>query len=164
MGRVTAEGGMSATEWWGQDVMPRIRWKISMTRSVEVGECIPDGYGLAWRLWDRDAVVCMPIPLNFIAGAVRGVYHWIRGGFFHRAWSPRWSEAIRYGESRGAASEYGPTSLPARLRTSLMRIAGPDHDSTNAEQLAKVAKLLAPEAMEPRGPTPDDMRTFGEAI
>lgn len=61
-------------------------------------------------------------------------------------------------------SEYGPTSLPARLRTSLMRIAGPDHDSTNAEQLAKVAKLLAPEAMEPRGPTPDDMRTFGEAI
>lgn len=86
-------------EWWGQDVLPRIRWKVL----VQPGNMAPSGYGIAWCRYETGEAVCMPMPLNLIAGAILGTYRWIRGGFFVHHWSPRYSEAIEYGESRGAA-------------------------------------------------------------
>lgn len=58
--------------WWGEDVMPRIRWKLMVTGIfiAEGGE-IPSGYGIAYYEPHRDVAVCYPLPLNLIIGAWR---------------------------------------------------------------------------------------------
>jgi hypothetical protein len=93
---------MAAREWWGADIVPRIQWQIEIGEGYE----IPDGYGIAWPRWDRHAAVCMPLPLNVLAGLVRGVYLWLRRGFFVSGFDPRFYEAIRYGERRGRESAW----------------------------------------------------------
>lgn len=85
--------------WWGQDIIPRIRWRID----VDDGVMMPEGYGLAWHRLDTGRRVCMIVPLNLIAGAVRATYHWIRRGFYASKMSPQFSDAIRFGELRGRA-------------------------------------------------------------
>lgn len=44
------------------------------TKKVYSGERIPTGYGYAWRMWNQDAVILMPIPFNLIAQLVRWLY------------------------------------------------------------------------------------------
>lgn len=89
----------TSREWWGQDVIPRIRWRIIVPNECES----PDGYGTAWQLWQTNARVCMPLPINLIAGAIRATYHWFRRGFYASGHSPRYADAMAWGEVRGYA-------------------------------------------------------------
>jgi hypothetical protein len=47
-------------------------------RRVREMERIPQGYGVAWRAWDSAAVICAPIGLHLVLGAVRSAYVWFR--------------------------------------------------------------------------------------
>lgn len=61
---------MTESAWWGEDIVPRIRWRIEIAE----GECIPDGYGIAWRRYDRLTAVCMPVGLHVLVGTLRNAY------------------------------------------------------------------------------------------
>ena len=41
---------------------------------VGEGECIPKGYGLAWREFDRVESIFLPVPFNIIVSFARSVY------------------------------------------------------------------------------------------
>jgi hypothetical protein len=41
---------------------------------VDHGGIIPNGWGVAWREWNRDAVLIMPVPFNLIARVSRRVW------------------------------------------------------------------------------------------
>jgi hypothetical protein len=43
-------------------------------REIQQGECIPAGYGIAWRRWDCDRTVCYPIPLNLLASFLHDLW------------------------------------------------------------------------------------------
>lgn len=38
----------------------------------------PRGFGVAWYRWQDGAAVCMPVPLNVLAAAVRRAWYWLR--------------------------------------------------------------------------------------
>ncbi len=49
-----------------------------LRRIIDQGEIVPQGYGVAWRDWNRDAAICYPVPLNVLLGWLRFAYIWIR--------------------------------------------------------------------------------------
>lgn len=50
-------------------------WKYWLGRDVANGGLIPTGYGIAWKCWDRDAFVIMPVPLNLVASWLRALWY-----------------------------------------------------------------------------------------
>ena len=48
---------------------------------IRQGQVLPRGYGVAWRQHYRDCSVCMPVPLNVLAGWTRRLWHWLRFGY-----------------------------------------------------------------------------------
>jgi hypothetical protein len=68
---------MKESTWWGEDIVPRIRWQIE----VKEGEIIPDGYGIAWHRYEANSTVCMPIGLHAFVGSLRHLYMTVR--FWH---------------------------------------------------------------------------------
>ena len=59
--------------------------KYAYVRVVRQGELLPPWYGVAWVDYARDVAVCMPVPLNAVAGAVRAAYLWVRFSLWRRA-------------------------------------------------------------------------------
>lgn len=55
-------------------------FKDFLGREMAAGAEIPTGYGIAWKCWERDAYVIMPIPLNLITSWFRALWyggiHW----------------------------------------------------------------------------------------
>ena len=51
-------------------------------RSLEImvmeGERFPRGYGFAYRDFDRNRLIALPIPLNLLVGRLRNLWHWCR--------------------------------------------------------------------------------------
>ena len=47
---------------------------------VRLGEgfIVPRFYGVAWTDYMRRQAICLPIPLNVIAGYARGVWFWLK--------------------------------------------------------------------------------------
>lgn len=68
---VDGDGHVSAKAWWGEDVVPRIRWRIV---TIAEGHRIPNGYGISHYEPGRDAAVAYPIPLNLIVGGLRSLW------------------------------------------------------------------------------------------
>lgn len=64
---------MSA-EWWGADVVPRVRWFVRLRE----GDELPDGYGIAYYEPNTTFAVCMPLPLNVIVGGWRAFIWWLK--------------------------------------------------------------------------------------
>lgn len=61
-------------------------WRVVLDDMlVKEGMLIPRWYGVAWREFDRDCSVVMPVPLNLIAGWTRRLWHWLRWGFAKRS-------------------------------------------------------------------------------
>lgn len=52
--------------------------KAALFRRVTPGELLPRGYGIAWVHWHRDEAVCMPVPLNVLAGAMHTAWLWLK--------------------------------------------------------------------------------------
>jgi hypothetical protein len=78
--------------------------RFQFARRVMNGEEIPRGYGIAWRVPHFDATLCLPVPFNQIARALREVY-W-------RVIAPRWgtrdkalAESYVAGYAAGGAAE-----------------------------------------------------------
>lgn len=66
--------------WWGW-LRDWRGWRLVVDYlTIREGDELPPGYGLAWRCWDRDALVVMPVPLNVLAGGVRAAWHWLKVG------------------------------------------------------------------------------------
>lgn len=49
--------------------------KYYLMRDVLAGDLIPTGYGIAWRCWDKEAYVIMPIPLNIFTSWFRALWY-----------------------------------------------------------------------------------------
>lgn len=83
---------------WG--IMKWRGWRVVMDNFlVHEGELLPRGYGVAWREYDRDCSVVMPIPLNLIAGSLRRLWHWLRWGWVKNS---RIDEAYLRGRDAGS--------------------------------------------------------------
>ena len=56
-------------------------WRVVMDNFLlHQNTMLPRGYGVAWRKYDQDCTVVMPIPLNILASWGRYVWHWLRHG------------------------------------------------------------------------------------
>lgn len=71
-------------EWWGADIVPRIRWRIEIDtmHSLCDSDAVPVGYGRAWRVSGKDASIFMPMPINVIARAIRELYWRVKNPTF----------------------------------------------------------------------------------
>lgn len=55
------------------------KFKFVLTKQlIEDGECLPKGYGFAWRDFDTAAMIAYPIPFNKIIGWLRNIWHWFK--------------------------------------------------------------------------------------
>lgn len=41
----------------------------------------PKGYGVAWRMWEKQELLFAPIPFNIVVGWLIFTYSWLRIGF-----------------------------------------------------------------------------------
>lgn len=80
-------------------------WRARHPLVVEIrnADRFPRGYGLAWERWDRCVAVCMPIPLNVLAGRARLVWLWLKRGGAPLPMVP--SEAYAAGFKAGREAE-----------------------------------------------------------
>jgi hypothetical protein len=51
---------------------------MKLKRFVPNHMTLPRFYGVAWRDYSRDGVVCYPVPVNIVAGLLRGLWHWLK--------------------------------------------------------------------------------------
>lgn len=74
---------------WHYIDFPNWTWCFEVTREfmrdVGEGEALPPWYGVAWWDYNRDVAVCMVVPLNVVAGAVRAAWVWLRFPPWRRA-------------------------------------------------------------------------------
>lgn len=52
--------------------------KLLLGKEIHNGEIMPTGYGYAWHEWNRDVIVMVPIPLNFVVQFARWAYYQLR--------------------------------------------------------------------------------------
>lgn len=62
---------------------------------LQEGELIPPFHGVAWVEFMSNRAVCLPIPLNVVAGSLRSIWFWLRGGWRPVPVNPR--DAFREG-------------------------------------------------------------------
>lgn len=55
--------------------------RLSLRLEKRYWDVIPWWYGVAYYPWDRDVVVCYPVPLNFIIGVTRAFWFWMMRGW-----------------------------------------------------------------------------------
>ena len=79
---------------------------IRLSVEVEDGSILPRGYGVAWHLWEKDACVAMPIPINLFAGMARGWWFWLKRGFFRSSYGPRYASAMESARRQGFRMGY----------------------------------------------------------
>lgn len=51
---------------------------MSISRYVGEAETLPRGYGIAWYDFAARRALCLPVPLNKVAGALRRAAQWLR--------------------------------------------------------------------------------------
>ena len=91
---------------WG--IMKWRGWRVVMDNMlVRHGERLPRGYGVAWREFDRDCSVVMPIPINVLASWVRRAWHWFRHGVKPSVYDSAVIEAYHKGHMDGSNSRLG---------------------------------------------------------
>lgn len=58
---------------------------------IEVSDCmiLPAWYGVAWVKYESRKTVCMPIPINVVAAAIRAGYLWLKWGYRSTYLNPR---------------------------------------------------------------------------
>lgn len=82
---------------------PAARWmRICSGLEIHQGARMPEGYGIAWALWDRDAYVCAPMPWNLVLafgywlyGGVRQLFHHVPVDALSRAYEHGYTECGR---------------------------------------------------------------------
>lgn len=74
---------------------------IMLRCALEDGARLPKGYGIAWFDHARQVTICLPIPLNVIAGALRIGLQWLRSPW--PSMTP--SERACYERGRNAAEQ-----------------------------------------------------------
>ena len=65
-------------------------------------EIIPNWYGVAWVDWMSNRRVCMPVPLNMVAGLARACYVFICVGYLTVPANPRdaYMQGLREGKRK----------------------------------------------------------------
>lgn len=74
---------------------------------------VPKGYGMAWRMYERDASVFMLVPLNWLARRLRHYYLTIRFPEPDQ-WEDRCLEAMRKHDEERLLN-YGPMQISVRV-------------------------------------------------
>lgn len=73
---------------------------MKFIKEIFEGELIPAWYGLAWRKWQTNSTVCLPVPLNIVAALVRAIWIWAKHGARAVPINPR--DAYAQGRKDGA--------------------------------------------------------------
>jgi hypothetical protein len=68
---------------------------------IRYGERIPRGYGLAWRDYARDLVVCLPLGLNVLAAWGIAALRWLRFPPAFYGWDRQIGETFARGWREG---------------------------------------------------------------
>lgn len=71
---------------------------FSLVRKATPGYELPRGYGVAWVRWNTCEAVCMPVPLNVLAGLLRAAWAWMKSP---RGIIERGEDAYRQGRADG---------------------------------------------------------------
>lgn len=80
--------------------MARIRLIVT-GRELAMGYTIPRWWGKSYRMWNRDAYIIHPVPINLIVRYSRNFWHWVIAGG-----SPsRLDEVFYKGHSMGTMRE-----------------------------------------------------------
>lgn len=75
--------------------MPRLSYR------VRAADMIPKGYGIAYRLWNQDTVVVLPIPLNIIVRVILNCYYALVKAWFPSHWERELDKRWHYGYKMG---------------------------------------------------------------
>ncbi len=74
-----------------------MKWSIRLPE----GDEIPRGYGVAWRDWSSYRAICMPIPLNLVAGLARRMWFTTMRG----VWPSQYERDVAQAYHRGRTDE-----------------------------------------------------------
>jgi hypothetical protein len=112
---------------------------MKLVRRVRELEPAVRGFGVAWWDMSQATAVCMPIPLNYIAGLVRSVYHVLRAGVrpsaIDQAYNLGWLNR----------SEYNRQEMRARVMRELA-----DQERREAATAARILREVREELSEIR--------------
>lgn len=112
---------------------------MKLGRRVRELDPLVKGFGIAW--WDmrQATAVCLPIPLNYIAGLCRRVYHGILAGarpsVIDQAYNRGWMER----------SEYNHQEMRARVLREL-----DEEDRRRSETIASIMRDIRDEVADIR--------------
>jgi hypothetical protein len=73
---------------------------MNIVKKVRQGEMLPAWYGCAWREWEMDRMVCLPIGLNVLCALMRRIYHLVKMGGISVPVDPRdaYAQGLRDGK------------------------------------------------------------------
>jgi hypothetical protein len=73
---------------------------MSFVKRISQGQIIPAWYGVAWKDWQRDQTVCLPLGLNLLASMCRGLYFTLKLGAREIVMDPRaaYAQGLRDGK------------------------------------------------------------------
>lgn len=78
--------------------------KPEIVKRLHAGQMLPPFYGIAWDVYERNERVCMPVPFNLIAGAIRRIWIFLIYGWRSVPIYPR--DAYRQGYIEGYRDGY----------------------------------------------------------
>lgn len=72
---------------------------MNIIKKIRPGEMLPAWYGIAWREWDQDMTVCLPLGLNLICALARNLYYMVKLGGLPVPINPRdaYAQGLRDG-------------------------------------------------------------------
>jgi hypothetical protein len=73
---------------------------MRIVKRINHGEMIPPFYGIAWVEYPRPEAVCLPVPLNMLAGMAREFWIFLKHGWRRVHTNPRMAyyQGIKDGE------------------------------------------------------------------
>ncbi len=78
---------------------------MKFIKEVREGEMIPPFHGIAWREFERDCAIALPVPLNWLASIARNVWFFLQFGNREIYENQREAYAQGYRNGKRAAKE-----------------------------------------------------------
>jgi hypothetical protein len=74
---------------------------MKLSYRIREAELIPKGYGIAYRLWNQDAYIVLPIPINIIVRVFLNYYYALVKAWYPSRWERKLDTIWRYGVEVG---------------------------------------------------------------
>jgi hypothetical protein len=81
--------------------------RFKIVKRIDEGSMLPPLYGVAWQDFYRRRAVCLPVPLNVVAGLLRAAWLYMRWGWIPTPMNPRAAYDKGFRDGKRAAQEVG---------------------------------------------------------